>query len=164
MASPTVHELARRVLAKCERDDQGCLVFQGALAKGYGRVGYYSDDKRQVVLQAHRVVWEATNGPIPDGLTIEHECATRACQDIGHMTLMTLGDNARAGAHRNPVVIANRAKTHCPAGHPYDEENTYRPPGGGRYCRTCGRAARRAYYYETWREKRRAASRTENDD
>jgi hypothetical protein len=31
------------------------------------------------------------------------------------------------------------AKTHCPAGHPYDEENTARTKAGGRYCRTCVR-------------------------
>lgn len=29
-------------------------------------------------------------------------------------------------------------KTHCSRGHPYDEANTYRAPGGqDRYCRTC---------------------------
>jgi hypothetical protein len=28
-------------------------------------------------------------------------------------------------------------RTHCPSGHPYDESNTYRTPGGKRHCRTC---------------------------
>lgn len=31
-------------------------------------------------------------------------------------------------------------KTHCPQGHPYDEQNTYRSPQGRRHCRACGRA------------------------
>lgn len=35
------------------------------------------------------------------------------------------------------------AKTHCPQGHPYDQENTYRHPRGDRQCRTCIRARRR---------------------
>jgi hypothetical protein len=34
-------------------------------------------------------------------------------------------------------------KTHCPKGHPYDEENTYYPVDGGRQCKTCSRAATR---------------------
>lgn len=33
---------------------------------------------------------------------------------------------------------AQRAKTHCPKGHPYDEENTYRHKRG-RGCRRCRR-------------------------
>lgn len=34
------------------------------------------------------------------------------------------------------------AKTTCPAGHPYDEENTYRYRGGRR-CKECRRAGNR---------------------
>jgi hypothetical protein len=29
-------------------------------------------------------------------------------------------------------------KTHCPKGHPYNDENTYVSPKGIRNCRTCG--------------------------
>lgn len=39
----------------------------------------------------------------------------------------------------------NRSKTHCPEGHPYDEENTYTPPTGGRYCRACMRRRSREW-------------------
>lgn len=35
-----------------------------------------------------------------------------------------------------PGVIAHRARTHCPQGHPYDEQNT-RWYQGRRYCRAC---------------------------
>ncbi len=41
------------------------------------------------------------------------------------------------------LVRTERAKTHCPAGHPYDEENTYHRPTGGRVCRTCARTNKR---------------------
>lgn len=38
-------------------------------------------------------------------------------------------------------------RTHCPAGHPYDEENTYYTPKGHRRCRQCHREERRASYH-----------------
>lgn len=41
--------------------------------------------------------------------------------------------------------IANAAKTHCPAGHVYDEANTYVAPDGRRYCRSCRRGVTRRY-------------------
>jgi hypothetical protein len=34
--------------------------------------------------------------------------------------------------------------THCPAGHRYDEANTYRAPNGTRKCRACKNAFARA--------------------
>lgn len=46
---------------------------------------------------------------------------------------------------------ANRAKTHCKRGHPFDPLNTYAKPDGSRQCRACrdryrqlGEAGRRA--------------------
>lgn len=44
-------------------------------------------------------------------------------------------------------TIANKSKTHCPRGHPYDAVNTYLTPRTGlRHCRECKRAASRAAY------------------
>lgn len=47
---------------------------------------------------------------------------------------------------RLSTATGNAGKTHCPAGHPYDDENTYRSPQGRRVCRACRRekARRRA--------------------
>lgn len=50
---------------------------------------------------------------------------------------------------------AQAKKTHCPQGHPYDEENTYVTPSGSRQCKTC----RRVRVMESWwrnRDKRLA--------
>lgn len=51
-------------------------------------------------------------------------------------------------AARGLMPNGNTAKTHCPQGHPYDEENTYIIPStGGRLCKICIREkgkARRA--------------------
>lgn len=52
-----------------------------------------------------------------------------------------LRDSVRHGTHHWA------AKTHCPQGHPYDDENTYKTSAGRRMCRTCLRErdlARRA--------------------
>ncbi len=57
---------------------------------------------------------------------------------------------ARAKAHNRKVfaipdsVIENKAKTHCPAGHPYDSEHM-RVYSGKRHCRTCATEAQRRY-------------------
>ena len=65
-------------------------------------------------------------------------------------------DHLEAVTHRENVLrgqslaAENVAKTHCPHGHAYDEENTYVKmiPGGGRWriCRACGRDANTRNY------------------
>lgn len=48
----------------------------------------------------------------------------------------------------------NASKTHCPAGHPYDEANTIIRASGRRRCRECDRL-----YHERRHEKARAIKR-----
>lgn len=38
-------------------------------------------------------------------------------------------------------------KTHCPKGHPFNEENTYMRKEGWKQCRTCMRESTRRYKY-----------------
>jgi hypothetical protein len=42
------------------------------------------------------------------------------------------------------IPALQAARTHCPQGHPYSRENTYRNQGK-RYCRTCHRRHALAY-------------------
>lgn len=49
------------------------------------------------------------------------------------------------------------AKTHCPEGHAYDDENTYLTGRGHRQCRECKRAAVRRY---AARNRERIAAKT----
>jgi hypothetical protein len=44
---------------------------------------------------AHRVYWERANGPVPDGLEIDHLCYTPACVNPAHMETVTHGENLR---------------------------------------------------------------------
>jgi hypothetical protein len=43
--------------------------------------------------------------------------------------------------------------THCPAGHGYTEENTYRDAKGWRKCKTCVLAQQRRYRLRRLRER-----------
>lgn len=90
---------------------------------------------------AHRAAYEAANGQIPPGLVIDHLCKARDCINPEHMEAVPQSTNVRRG--ESPWA-QNLRKTHCPAGHPYDEANTYqRPDRGGRDCLTCRRARSR---------------------
>jgi hypothetical protein len=131
----------------------GCIEWIGHVASnGYGQVG--SDGRTQ---SAHRVIYELLVGPIPDGLTLDHDCHNtdracpgggscrhRRCVNPAHLVLATSRDNTL----RSPVAITaiNARKTHCKNGHPFDEVNTGRSTGRqGRRCRRCSVITSQAY-------------------
>ena len=119
----------------------GCWEWIGARdVRGYGnvRVG-------RRVRKAHVVVYEALRGPIAAGLECDHLCRVPWCVNPDHMDLVTHAENVSRGAARWVPGERQRAKTHCPRGHGYSPENTYvQPSTGGRACRACDRAKKRA--------------------
>jgi hypothetical protein len=106
-------------------DADGCWLWtQSTGSHGYGQTW-----DGVTVRLTHRVAWTLTNGPIPDGMTVDHRCRNRRCVNPAHLRLLPNVLNA----HDN----GNHRKSHCPLGHPYDPENTYVNPRGHRYCRAC---------------------------
>lgn len=67
-----------------------CLVWVGGkTADGYGRITAGGKTF------AHRYAWERENGPIPEGMQVDHICWNRACVNAQHLRLATRYENAR---------------------------------------------------------------------
>ena len=119
-----------------------CWIWQGARAGGR----YPAFKLRGQQVDGHRLAYEWANGPIPIGFHVLHTCDNPPCVNPAHLFLGTEGDNARDKERKGRGRYGKR--THCPAGHPYDEKNTY-IYRGWRHCWICKRLA-----YARWRAKK----------
>lgn len=140
--------LERRFWSKVEKTD-GCWLWTASTSQGYGRIWTPTPDGGRMLAQAHRVAYELLVGPIPDGLYLDHLCRNRLCVRPDHLEPVTNGENVLRG---KSGPAENARKTHCIAGHPFDEKNT-RYSAGKRWCRAC--AARRQ---RELKARRRAAA------
>lgn len=76
-----------------------CILWEGAVDRNdYGLVQV--DRKR---MRAHRWVWEAKFGPIPEGQVVRHKCDNPPCINTDHLELGTIADNNRDARERNHV-------------------------------------------------------------
>lgn len=113
----------------------GCWEWRGKIDKstGYGR--FKMGGKSPT---AHRLSYEWSVGPIPDGLVIDHLCRNRRCVNPAHLEPVTQQVNVLRG---ETIVAANAAKTECQNGHPLSGDNLAINVRGARVCRTCARAS-----------------------
>ena len=112
-----------------------CIIWAGPLDRaGYGRMSFGR--------LAHRVTYEASKGPIPAGLELDHLCVVPACVNPDHLEPVTHAENMARAKRRGAFPLPPE----CKNGHEFTTENTYlRPASGGRTCRTCNRDAARRY-------------------
>lgn len=131
--------ISERLIARRVIDPKtGCWRYRGAKRDGYGLIRLNGK-----TINVHRVSYQEFIGPIPEGLEIDHVrsrgCQYRDCFNPEHLEAITKSENVRRSDAGKVNGARQRAKTHCPYGHPFDSENTRVRPNGGRDCRACNR-------------------------
>lgn len=140
--------IAERFWEKVDRaEGDACWEWQaGRFSNGYGQ---FMRVKHQMAL-AHRMAYELTNGPIPEGLLVLHRCDNRPCVRPDHLWLGTHSENmrdmhAKGRCGRRP---GRPARPTCRKGH----SDWYVSPKGQRICRVCRRATLAAWKERTGRK------------
>lgn len=141
---------AERFRDKIVVQADGCHMWTACTNKyGYG----VFQIKPRLSIQAHIYAWMlAHDGERPpkgtqldhmchdpDVCTLGNDCPHRRCVRLDHLAVATPQENT---LRSNAASTLNRAKTHCPRGHEYNDVNTCYS-GGRRKCRVCARE--RAY-------------------
>ena len=111
--------------------ENDCYLWPTIRKDGYSNI--IRNGKKQYV---HRYIYEQCIGPIPKDKEIHHVCNRRNCLNPNHLVVVTHRENLMAG---NSFSAINAKKTHCPAGHLYNEENTRVDKRNYRYCKQCRR-------------------------
>lgn len=109
-------------------DGDKCWNWDGSRnpVSGYGNFRW---DRKSL---AHRYSYERFNGPLIDGLEIDHLCHNRRCVNPAHLEQKTRKGNAENSL---PAL-----KPDCIRGHPRNEENTAAHKSTGKkYCKVCAR-------------------------
>jgi len=133
-----------RIRANCDIDPAtDCWLWRGFCNKdGYGqtKVGSRRDGTRRST-RCHTATWEAINGPLPEGLELDHfRCDTPRCANPSHVRPATPRDNT---LRSNAVTALNARKEVCATcGGPYSPRAAN---SAYRYCRPCYLAYLRKY-------------------
>lgn len=97
---------------------------------GYARVWTGTGDEPRRMRYVHVAAWEAVNGPLPDGMCLDHLCFEPSCSNLDHLELVTRSENSR----RQQKAM----RTHClKGGHLLAGDNL--GSGPWRRCMQCAR-------------------------
>jgi hypothetical protein len=168
-----------RIEARVKKAPNGCWLWPGAKVEGYGRITWSDLNGKKTWHLTHRVMHESVNGPIPEGMQIDHichdpdecspaiakDCPHRACCNPEHLRAVSTRENLLRGG---TVSAARRAVEECPKGHAFDASNTLVSTQGQRSCKACTYERNRAYYHKNserrkeynrkWRAARKSQS------
>jgi HNH endonuclease len=115
-----------------------CWLWTATGTKRYGQIRLAGQGSPMVY--AHRLAYEFANGPIPEGLEVDHLCRVGYCVRPDHLEAVTPKENCRRRPKRAPRDLGET----CKAGHPRTPENTrINKSVNGRYCRLCANEATR---------------------
>lgn len=87
-----------------------CWEWKAFKFYGYGKIRTNGKS-----INAQRVAWELTFGPIPEGLHALHRCDNRACQNPKHIFLGTNYDNVMDRVTKNRSGGAPKGQENCNA-------------------------------------------------
>ena len=127
-------EIEERFWSKVDHspNEDVCWLWRASKdSKGYGT--FKIGGKRGIAAKAHRIAYELERGEIPPRMVLDHLCRTHACVNPWHLEAVTNQENVLRGR-------STKSRTHCSAGHEYNEQNyRYSPATKGRYCAQCNR-------------------------
>lgn len=131
--------------------ESGCLVWTAGVDKdGYARSRWGRSNTGYL----HREIWKAENGPIPDGLVIDHKCRVRSCINPEHLRAVTPRENSLASGSLAPSKL-NADKTKCPScGGDFEVYWNYGDKE--RRCRSCFNNRTKLYQREMRAQRRMA--------
>jgi hypothetical protein len=106
-----IGKVPQRFLTLIDVRPNGCWIWLGSKrSRKYKHTRYYYGTYS--LQYAHRVAFQAVNGPIPTHLEVDHLCHNKLCVNPAHLEAVTHQENCKrrrkSGPHRTPGSLRDR--------------------------------------------------------